>query len=168
MYKFRMEFILGKPFFTDPLPVRNSSTRALAHAITTDTLDHHTGIDPFSTEYWEQPKPTSTPAALAPNASKANSILNKSMAAPAPADALRMLAASATNAPRKGKAATVVLTGDMVEKLKDMIVAKKGLSKVGIIELFSMENKVPKGAVKTTLEVIAMKSGKDWVVRPDA
>jgi chromatin assembly factor 1 subunit A len=168
MYKFRMEFILGKPFFTDPLSVRNSSTRALAHAITTDTLDHHTGIDPFSTEYWDQPKPTATPAVLTPNASKANSILNKSMAPPAPADALRMLAASAANAPRKGKAATVVLKGDMVEKLKDMIVSKKGLSKVGIIELFSMENKVPKAAVKTTLEVIAMKTGKDWVVRPDA
>jgi chromatin assembly factor 1 subunit A len=167
MYKFRMEFMLGKPFFTTPLAVRNSSTRALAHAICTDTLDHHSGIDPFSTEYWAQPKPTTAPAALAPNASKANSIM-KTMAPPAPADALKMLAASAANAPHKGRAATVVLKPDMVQKLKDMVVAKKGLSKVGIVELFGLENKVPKSAIKNTLEIIAMKAGKDWVLRPDA
>jgi chromatin assembly factor 1 subunit A len=46
-----------------------------------------------------------------------------------------------------------------------MVVEKRGLSKVGIVELFNLENKVSKAAIKNTLERIAEKSGKEWVLK---
>ena len=83
------------------------------------------------------------------------------MAPPTVAD--RLKAHSASAAPAK-KAA--VLQADMIERLKKMVTEKRGLSRVGIIELFNSENKkATKAAIKNTLEMITEKSGKDLVLK---
>lgn len=54
----------------------------------------------------------------------------------------------------------------MVEKLKQMVTEKRGLSRVGIVELFNSENKkATKTAIKNTLDMITEKSGKDLVLK---
>ncbi|OIW30273.1 hypothetical protein CONLIGDRAFT_681048 [Coniochaeta ligniaria NRRL 30616] len=137
MYKYRMEFIL-------------------------DTLDHHSNIDPFSTEYWEPVKPAPTTATLAPPTGTTTKSDSKAMPPPAPTDAFKALG---TAAPAKK---TPALQPEMIQKLKEMVRGKPGLSKVGIVELFNSENKVPKAAIKITIDMIAEKKGKEWVLKAGA
>lgn len=89
------------------------------------------------------------------------------MPPPGPTDAFKTLASSGTTggATKKSAAATSVLPAEMTQKMKDMIVAHRGLSKVGLVELFWSENKASKVAIKNTLEIVAEKSGKDWVLK---
>jgi chromatin assembly factor 1 subunit A len=84
------------------------------------------------------------------------------MPPPAPTDAFKALG---TAAPSKKMLA---LQPDMIQKLKEMVMEKRGLSKVGIVELFNSENKVPKAAIKSTIEMIAEKKGKEWVLKAGA
>jgi chromatin assembly factor 1 subunit A len=125
-----------------------------------ETLNHHSGIDPFSTEYWEPVKPAPAASTLAPpNGTSAKSD-SKVMPPPTVADAFKALAAGVP--PKK----TSVLQADMIEKLKKMVTEKRGLSRVGIVELFNLENKkATKTAIKNTLEMITEKSGKDLVLK---
>lgn len=125
-----------------------------------DTLDHHSGIDPFSAEYWEPVRPAAAASTLAPpNAASAKSD-SRAMPPPTAADALKVLGTAVP--PKK----TSVLQADMVEKLKKMVTEKRGLSRVGIVELFNSENKkATKTAIKNTLDMITEKSGKDLVLK---
>ncbi|KAB5575488.1 putative chromatin assembly factor 1 subunit A [Coniochaeta sp. 2T2.1] len=140
MYKFRMEFIL-------------------------ETLDHHHSIDPFSTHYWQpvKPAPTATTTHLAPSSAATSKPDSKTMPTPAPTDAFKALGATAMAA--QGRPKTTSLAPDMVEKLKELVMEKKSLSKVGIVELFNSENKVPKAAIKSAIDLIAEKKGKEWVLK---
>ncbi|CCF44705.1 CAC1 protein [Colletotrichum higginsianum] len=53
LYEHRMEFILGKPY-----PISRSYSRV--NTCFKESLDHRSGIDPFSTKYWEpESKPKS-------------------------------------------------------------------------------------------------------------
>ncbi|KAB5531218.1 chromatin assembly factor 1 subunit A-domain-containing protein [Coniochaeta sp. 2T2.1] len=143
MYKFRMEFIL-------------------------ETLDHHYSIDPFSTHYWQpaKPAPPATATHLAPSSAATSKPDSKAMPPPAPTDAFKALGATATAASARPK--TTSLAPDMVEKLKELVMEKKSLSKVGIVELFNSENKVPKAAIKSAIDLIAEKKGKEWVLKGGA
>ncbi|KAJ9151600.1 Chromatin assembly factor 1 subunit rlf2 [Coniochaeta hoffmannii] len=137
MFKFRMEFIL-------------------------ESLEHHSGIDPFSTQYWEPARPNPSTSTLQPaGATYTRQDSSNVMAPPTVADRLKSL--SSTSTPNKK---TAVLQADMIERLKKMVMEKRGLSRVGIIELFSSENKkATKAAIRNTLEMITEKSGKDWVLK---
>lgn len=84
------------------------------------------------------------------------------MPPPGPTDAFKAIG---TGAPVKK---SLALQPDMVQKLKDMVMEKRGLSKVGIVELFNSENKVPKAAIKNTIDMIAEKKGKEWVLKAGA
>lgn len=84
------------------------------------------------------------------------------MPPPGPTDAFKAIG---TGVPAKK---SLALQPDMIQKLKDMVMEKRGLSKVGIVELFNSENKVPKAAIKNTIDMIAEKKGKEWVLKAGA
>jgi chromatin assembly factor 1 subunit A len=82
------------------------------------------------------------------------------MPPPTVADAFKALGTAIP--PKK----TSVLQPDLIEKLKKMVAEKRGLSRVGIVELFNSENKkATKAAIKNTLDMITEKSGKDLVLK---
>ena len=88
------------------------------------------------------------------------------MRPPGPTDAFKALGATTTTVP--GRPKTISLAPDMIEKLKELVMEKKSLSKVGIVELFNSENKVPKAAIKSAIDMIAEKKGKEWVLKAGA
>jgi hypothetical protein len=86
---------------------------------------------------------------------------------PAPVDAFQALSSSATapGAPKK----SVTLPADMMEKLKELLVANPLLSRVGTIELFnSQHTKCSKAAIKAALDLVAEKAGKSWKLKGGA
>ena len=162
MYKYRMEFILGTSRLSSHL-----FATLLRHHI--ETLDHHHSIDPFSPQYWETVKPavtTSTIHLTPSSAATSSKPDSKTMRPPGATDAFKALGATATTVP--GRPKTISLAPDMIEKLKELVMEKKSLSKVGIVELFNSENKVPKAAIKSAIDMIAEKKGKEWVLKAGA
>ncbi|KAI1761347.1 hypothetical protein GGR53DRAFT_506037 [Hypoxylon sp. FL1150] len=149
VYKYRMEFILG-------------------------TLEHHSGIDPFSTAYWPAPKKkVATPAVTAPPAAMPLS----SMAPPnAPKDAFAKLL-SGTSSGAKAVEAKDLVPREMLDDFKGAIVSVdlREFSKATIVDLLA--KKFPpctKAQVKATLDRIAhrisvpgaKKSVKQWALLP--
>lgn len=85
---------------------------------------------------------------------------------PAPTDAFQALAGLAAAAPKKS---TAVLTPDLQEKLKVLVMANPLLSRVGTIELFSSQHDgCSKAAIKATLELVAEKVAKSWRLKAAA
>ncbi|KAI1414597.1 hypothetical protein F5Y13DRAFT_17861 [Hypoxylon sp. FL1857] len=63
MYKYRLEFVLGRSYST------SLALDSPCLTMTIDTLEHHSGIDPFSSSYWPAPvrkKPVSASTLLPP------------------------------------------------------------------------------------------------------
>ncbi|KAK3945159.1 chromatin assembly factor 1 subunit rlf2 [Diplogelasinospora grovesii] len=138
MGKYRMEFIL-------------------------ECLDHHSGIDPFSTAYWEP-----TPRIVISN-DTASAPTNGTTSAPAmpppPANALQALQANAGTGTKKSQQP---LPADMQEDLKKLVRSMPNLSKVGIIEVFCANHpKCSKNQIKTSFEALMEKSGKQWKIKGD-
>ena len=146
----------------------------------TDTLDHHSAIDPFSNAYWQPPKPKNVagPNELSAVASTVTPSLSVTPAdsgvasqpvamapPPAPADAFQALGQLSAG----GKKAVQQLSGDLQEELKNCIRSNPNLSKVGIIELFSSQSskKCTKAQVKSCFELVTEKSGKVYKVKGD-
>ncbi|KAK0739591.1 chromatin assembly factor 1 subunit A-domain-containing protein [Apiosordaria backusii] len=152
MYKWRMEFILDK-------------------------LEHHHSIDPFSTAYWETPKPaksetgnqkSSTAASATKSASaaaKSSLTLQEQSANPtsrtAPTDAFQALHAGAGK-----KRSQQPLPLELQEKLKALVRERPTLSKVGVIELFTNDhNNCTRAQVKNAFAELIVKSGREHKVK---
>ncbi|KAK4169088.1 chromatin assembly factor 1 subunit rlf2 [Cladorrhinum sp. PSN259] len=135
-------------------------------------LEHHHGIDPFSTAYWECPKAEAKPAIASSTAPAAasdsaagtkvgsvRSISNPMPPPSAPSDAFQAL----TGRPKKSQ---TLLPVEYQEKLKDLVRAKPTLSKVGVIELFVAEHpSLVKGQVKNSFDALIVKNGKEHKVK---
>ncbi|KAK4103995.1 hypothetical protein N658DRAFT_443705 [Parathielavia hyrcaniae] len=153
LYKYRLEFIL-------------------------EPLEHHHSIDPFSTAYWDPPKPKASAAneASAASATTASSHhppgstsatqdarANPMAPPPVPSDAFQALGASG---PPGAKKAQQPLPADMQEKLKDLVRSMPNLSKVGVIELFAASNPgCSRGQIKTSFDALFEKVGKVFKVK---
>ncbi|EAQ90541.1 hypothetical protein CHGG_02476 [Chaetomium globosum CBS 148.51] len=155
LYKYRLEFVL-------------------------EPLEHHHSIDPFSTSYWESPKPkagtsnepsaasasTSTPATTASTSSSSaqDARANPMAPPPAPADAFQALNPGAAAAGSKKSQQPLPL--DMQQKLKDLVRSMPNLSKVGVIELFAASHAgCSRNQIKTSFDAIFEKSGKVFKVK---
>ncbi|KAK4203850.1 putative chromatin assembly complex, subunit p90 [Triangularia verruculosa] len=152
MYKWRMEFILDK-------------------------LDHHHSVDPFSTAYWEAPKPAksdtgkgkSSTAGNATKLSAANANLSlkpedqpaNPASRTAPTDAFQALSAGAGT-----KKSQQPLPLDLQEKLKALVRKMPKLSKVGVIELFMVDNEnCNRTQVKNAYAELIVRVGKEHKVK---
>ncbi|KAK0670458.1 putative chromatin assembly complex, subunit p90 [Cercophora samala] len=151
MYKCRMEFILDK-------------------------LEHHHSIDPFSTAYWETPKPaksetgnqkSSTAAKSAKSSSAADSSLKPKQQSAnqtsrtSPTDAFQAL-----NAGTGKKKSQQPLPLDLQEKLKALVRERPTLSKVGVIELFmDINDNCNKNQVKNAYSELIVRVGKEHKVK---
>ncbi|KAK3902918.1 chromatin assembly factor 1 subunit rlf2 [Staphylotrichum tortipilum] len=151
LYKHRLEFIL-------------------------ESLDSNDSINPFSTAYWTpppaKPKPaTATEPSITTSTSTTASTSASSTAKdctmappPAPTDAFQALN-PATAA--SGKKAAQPLPPDLQEKLKELVLSRPTLSKVGVIEWFAAENekKCTRGQIKVSFEALFEKDGKVFKLR---
>ncbi|KAK4122285.1 hypothetical protein N657DRAFT_621580 [Parathielavia appendiculata] len=163
LYKHRLEFIL-------------------------EPLEHHHGIDPFSSAYWDTPKlkasagnersaasasASASTSASATTASSSSNLPGSSSSAqdaranqmappPVPSDAFQALGASGSGA----KKAQQPLPADMQEKLKDLVRSMPNLSKVGVIELFAASNPgCSRAQIKTSFDALFEKAGKVFKVK---
>ncbi|ERT01354.1 hypothetical protein HMPREF1624_02599 [Sporothrix schenckii ATCC 58251] len=159
-------------------------------------LDHDGPIDPFSTQYWETKDPA--PAPDATTTASGTPSKSKAMAPPpAPSDAFAALGAGAAAASsltksdpatsassasstsaapaaadaNSGKAADPKKAGvaaEFVPDLKKSILQYAKLSKLGLVEMLSVEfmGKCTKGQIKNSLEALAERTGtginKTW------
>ncbi len=144
--------------------------------VLTESLEHRHSIDPFSTAYWELPKPKvpvrseslavpGSTSASATTASSAQDARSDPMAPPpAPSGGVQALKwVTAATGPKK---AGQPLPLDMQQKLKDLVRSMPTLSKVGVIELFAANNSgCPRAQIKTSFEALFEKSGKVFKVR---
>jgi chromatin assembly factor 1 subunit A len=156
MYKYRMEFILGKSTY-DGIQSIHANWYA-------ESLEHHHGVDPFSTSYWE-PKVQEKPAVakLTTDAAGAPAMAPP----PAPADAFQALAAP-PDAPKKGrKSQPPYLTPELTQLLKETVLKNPALTKGGTVDLFySLHSKgCTRGQIHTSLADIAEKSGRFWKLK---
>ncbi|TDZ38216.1 Chromatin assembly factor 1 subunit rlf2 [Colletotrichum spinosum] len=155
MYHHRMEFILGKPF-----PVRRSYSRN--NSILKETLEHHSGIDPFSTKYWEpERKPKDAAATKAAKDKVSTSI--KAIAAVQAVDKK----SNTQSLPQK------MLNKDNLQKLKKVIQANPKIAKGGLVDLSYVAlsgAKVSRNDIKEAISTIAERTargqGGSWVVKP--
>ncbi|KAL1889247.1 chromatin assembly factor-I (CAF-I) p90 subunit [Sporothrix stenoceras] len=157
-------------------------------------LDHDGPIDPFSTQYWETKEPAPAPSAATTTTTDTP---NKSMAPPpTPADAFAALGAGAAAAGTTSKSdasasATTSTTAaptaaevdkpadpkkagvaaEFVPDLKKSILQYAKLSKLGLVEILSVEfvGKCTKGQIKNSLEALAERTGtghnKTWKLK---
>ncbi|KAK0719902.1 chromatin assembly factor 1 subunit A-domain-containing protein [Lasiosphaeris hirsuta] len=151
VYKYRMEFIL-------------------------ESLDHHSGIDPFSDLYWKSAADNepSTASESAPATIAGSCLLAASNIVPNP-----MASSSTTNGPKAltqgiaaGKKSPMPLPREMHDKLINLMKTKPALSKVGIIELFASEEKCSKIQIKASFDLLAESTGKrgknaKWKLKDD-
>ncbi|KAH8879639.1 hypothetical protein GQ53DRAFT_28378 [Thozetella sp. PMI_491] len=152
LYKYRMEFCL-------------------------ESLRHHQGIDPFSTEYWEPGKtatttsagndtatPSAKPSDVPSTATNPSTAPSAPMAPPpAPTDAFHALTAG-----NAGKKAKTGLPPDLLEKLKELVRQNPKLSKMGVIELFKSQNKCPRAQIVISFDAITEKvTGKIRKIKGD-
>lgn len=165
MYKYRMEFILG-----ECQTVKNPRKKTL---ISAESLPHHSGIDPFSSSYWNEPstKPstkaeskTSPPATSDPSASATAA----AMAPPlGPSDAFSAIAAPKKKAAGATKKQLQPLPDEYHQQLKALLLEKPHMSKIGLIEWFSGENpSCTKAQIKASFELLTEKSTEKTDSRP--
>ncbi|TPX09862.1 uncharacterized protein E0L32_008884 [Thyridium curvatum] len=133
MYKFRTEFIL-------------------------DTLQHHSGIDPFSTKYWEPEVPKSKATAN----DQANHTISTDTSKPmAPPPNRTDAFAALTSGSSKPDPKTAQIPPEMVQDFKETILKYEKLSKVGLVEILSTEfPKCTKIQIKNSVESLAERVGK--------
>ncbi|OLN97728.1 Chromatin assembly factor 1 subunit rlf2 [Colletotrichum chlorophyti] len=156
MYEHRMEFILGKLY-----PISRSYSRV--NTCFKETLEHHSGIDPFSTKYWEPERP------------KAQGRANKDKAAvdsTTPCNAFKALGGGSKNGvqalPKK------ILENNHLQELKRVIQANPKIAKGGLIDLSHValaHAKVSRNDIKEAISTIAERVGKghagSWVIKSD-
>ncbi|KAK4177592.1 putative chromatin assembly complex, subunit p90 [Triangularia setosa] len=151
MYKWRMEFILDK-------------------------LEHHHSVDPFSTAYWETPKPAKSEtgnqkSSTAAKATKSTALAKSSLKSEepsadppsrtSPTDAFQALGAGAGT-----KKSQQPLPLDLQEKLKALVRERPKLSKLGVIELFMDDNdNCHRTQVKNAFAELIVKVGKEHKVK---
>ena len=127
-----------------------------------ESLDHHSGIDPFSTKYWEPPQPA-VRADAAPSAPAGNTGLL--MPPPsAPINAFQALGAPA----KPGKDEVKLVSDEDLPKFKRLVIEHQKLSKVGLTDLLSHSfDHVTKRQVENTLKLVAEKPAKRgaWVLK---
>ncbi|KAL0943397.1 chromatin assembly factor 1 subunit A [Colletotrichum truncatum] len=164
VYEHRMEFILGKP---------NPTTRSRSRINTSfkESLDRHSGIDPFSTKYWEpEPKPKAAKATK-DKASKEKASKEKVVAeSSTPANAFQALGAknNAQSLPKK------LLENNHLQELKKVIQANPKIAKGGLIDLSYValaHAKISRSEIKEAIATIAERSGGQgragtWVLKP--
>ncbi|KXX76543.1 Chromatin assembly factor 1 subunit rlf2 [Madurella mycetomatis] len=154
MQKYRMEFIL-------------------------ESLEHHHSIDPFSTAYWEAPKPKTaaetekssvcTPAAtgqgLASSKSTQDARGNKAALSAAPSDAFQALNPGSEGSGSMKKSQQP-LPPDLQEALKGIVRRMPNLSKIGVIEFFAADHpKCSKAQIKSSFDSLFEKAGKGFKVK---
>ncbi|KAK2002205.1 hypothetical protein LX36DRAFT_283272 [Colletotrichum falcatum] len=141
MYEHRMEFIL-------------------------ETLDHHSGIDPFSTKYWEpEPRPKPKSAGQPPKEKAAAESLK-------PSDAFKAISGSKAGGlqslPKK------MLEKNNLQELKKVIEANPKIAKGGLIDLSYValaHAKVSRNEIKEAIAAVAEKVGGkghagSWTIKP--
>ncbi|GKT41151.1 chromatin assembly factor 1 subunit rlf2 [Colletotrichum spaethianum] len=158
VYEHRMEFILGKPN-----PISRSYSRV--NTCFKETLDHRSGIDPFSTKYWE-PEPKPKPAARPPK-DKAAAELSK------PSDAFKAISSpkaggGVQSLPKK------ILENNNLQELKKVIEANPKIAKGGLIDLSYValaHAKISRNDIKEAIAAVAEKVGGkghagSWTIKP--
>ena len=165
MYQYKLEFLLGMSPYE--LALHRLGPNQFA-----DTLEHHSGIDPFSSSYWE-PKTTAPPDNKATtNATAAAG----TMAPPAPKDAFSRLAAGgAAHAPAAdGKD---LVPPEALDEFKQAVISEQICehTKSTVIDLLAKQfASCTKAQIKTTLDKVAhrapvpggKKSVKRWQLLP--
>ncbi|WYZ38333.1 hypothetical protein EsH8_III_000247 [Colletotrichum jinshuiense] len=141
MYEHRMEFIL-------------------------ESLEHHSGIDPFSTKYWEpEPKPKS---AARPSKDKAAAA---AVSSTTPSDAFKAI----TTKPKDGVQSLPkkILENNNLQELKKVIEANPKIAKGGLIDLSYValaHAKISRNDIKEAIATIAERIGKghagSWTIKP--
>ncbi|OHW98204.1 chromatin assembly factor 1 subunit a [Colletotrichum incanum] len=157
MYEHRMEFILGKPN-----PISRSYSRV--NTSFKETLDHHSGIDPFSSKYWEpEPKPKSAGRPLKEKAAAESS---------KPSDAFKAIstpkADGVQSLPKK------ILENNNLQELKKVIKANPKIAKGGLIDLSYValaHAKISRNEIKEAIAAVAEKVGGkghagSWIIKP--
>ncbi|GJC90659.1 chromatin assembly factor 1 subunit rlf2 [Colletotrichum liriopes] len=157
VYGHRMEFILGKPH-----PISRSYNRV--NTCFKETLDRHSGIDPFSSKYWEpEPKPKSAGRALKEKAAAESS---------KPSDAF-----NAISAPKAGGVQSLpkkILENNNLQELKKVIKANPKIAKGGLIDLSYValaHAKISRNDIKEAIAAVAEKVGGkghagSWIIKP--
>ncbi|OHE97696.1 chromatin assembly factor 1 subunit A [Colletotrichum orchidophilum] len=165
VYEHRMEFILGKLY-----PVSRSYSRV--NTCFKESLEHHHGIDPFSTKYWEpepKPKPAGRPLkdkaakgqATKDKAAKTQAAKDKTAADSKPADAFKAITCSSTKSsvqslPKK------ILENNNLQELKKVIEANPKIAKGGLVDLSYValaHAKISRNDLKEAIAMIAEKVG---------
>nr|XP_036581995.1 chromatin assembly factor 1 subunit A [Colletotrichum truncatum]KAF6790552.1 chromatin assembly factor 1 subunit A [Colletotrichum truncatum] len=136
-----------------------------------ESLDRHSGIDPFSTKYWEpEPKPKAAKATK-DKASKEKASKEKVVAeSSTPANAFQALGAknNAQSLPKK------LLENNHLQELKKVIQANPKIAKGGLIDLSYValaHAKISRSEIKEAIATIAERSGGQgragtWVLKP--
>lgn len=166
--KYRLEFLLGESYYV----VAKRKTSLLT---TTESLEHHHSIDPFSTEYWETKK--TAPAATSCAQAKITSVIKsakpaKTGMAPPPVPG----ASTPTSTAQPDW--SVLVPKQVLPDFKRALVSTdiNFLTKVGIVDMLSKRfPDVTKNQVKATLDFVAertslpgaKKSAKVWVLRSE-
>ncbi|KAG5997605.1 hypothetical protein E4U43_002597 [Claviceps pusilla] len=142
----------------------------------TDGLEHHWGIDPFSTQYWDtlvkvKPTKSAVTAAIAA-ASATTAALTTSTVSGMPPPAAPPNAFAALNGEAGTGTAAKLVKAELMNDVKQAILDNKALSKVGIIDFIfhQFRDNVSRAEVKNTLELVAEKKGpgrtKEWDLKP--
>jgi len=176
MYKFRMEIILSE------IPRRTALYLAKLTGTPSGTLEHQSGIDPFSTEYWTPAKPTRVPRVpraaktskaagitAATNGKKADAARTASgaqiMAPPlASGNAFAALGLSSTPANANK---TMPIPADVEQTVRLTLEQHPKLTKLGLVEVVNSDLKVyPRNHIKDWVDVLVERStgGKRMLV----
>ncbi|KDN66204.1 putative chromatin assembly factor 1 subunit A [Colletotrichum sublineola] len=163
VYEHRMEFILGKPH-----PISRSYSRV--NTCLKETLGHHSGIDPFSTKYWEpEPKPKSKPAGQPPKEKAAAESLK-------PSDAFKAIRSPKAGGGSGGMQSLPkkMLENNNLQELKKVIEANPKIAKGGLIDLSYValaHAKISRNDIKEAIAAVAEKVGGkgqagSWTIKP--
>ncbi|TQN64053.1 Chromatin assembly factor 1 subunit rlf2 [Colletotrichum shisoi] len=156
LYEHRMEFILGKPY-----PISRSYSRV--NTCFKESLDHRSGIDPFSTKYWEpEPKPKSVGRPTKDKAAAESST---------PSNAFKAIGgtkAGVQSLPKK------IMENNNLQELKDVIRANPKIAKGGLIDLSYValaHAKISRNDIKEAIAAVAEKVGgkghsASWTIKP--
>ncbi|KAJ0167037.1 Chromatin assembly factor 1 subunit rlf2 [Colletotrichum tanaceti] len=156
LYEHRMEFILGKPY-----PISRSYSRL--NTCFKESLDHRSGIDPFSTKYWEpEPKPRSVGRPVKDKAAAESST---------PSNVLKTISgtkAGVQSLPKK------IMENNNLQELKNVIRANPKIAKGGLIDLSHValaHAKISRNDIKEAIAAVAEKVGgkghsASWTIKP--
>ena len=131
-------------------------------------LEQHWGINPWSDAYWEPDVKTRATRATTKATQAGTEKVAKMAPPPAPTNAFAALKGE----PGPGTGAGKLVKAELMNDLKETILANKALSKLGMIEVifnqFRVAN-VSRAEVKNTIEHVAEKKGsgrlKEWELR---